>query len=67
MRKAKPKNRLDAYLRKTGTTSEEFARILRISKPTVSSWRQGKKRPRYPMLKTIEKLTKGKVGLADWQ
>jgi len=57
---------LDQYLRKTHTTSREFAVAVKVSLFAVIKWRQGVRIPRSISIRRIEKQTGGKVKPKDW-
>lgn len=57
---------LDQYLRKTHTTSREFAGAVKVSLFAVIKWRQGVRIPRSASIRRIEKQTGGKVKPKDW-
>lgn len=57
---------LDQYLRKTNTTSREFADVVRVSIFAVHKWRRSARIPRSLFIKRIEHMTSGKVKPKDW-
>jgi len=61
-----PSMTLDQYLRKTHTTSREFAIAVKVSLFAVIKWRQGVRIPRSNSIRRIEKQTGGKVKPKDW-
>ena len=57
---------LEAYLKRTATSTREFADKLGTSVHAVRKWRQRTRIPRAAMLAKIKKATKGEVSAADW-
>lgn len=54
------------YTNSCRLTQQEIATKLGVSRATVINWRKGK-RPKFDTMVKIEKLSGGKVALADWK
>ena len=58
--------KLQEYLKEYGVTKTHIARRLDVSAVAVDNWAKGRNMPSPPKILEIEKLTDGKVMLADW-
>lgn len=43
-----------------------FAILLGVSEGALEKWIRRERRPRYPMMQKIERVTKGRMSIADW-
>ena len=58
--------RLQDYLKENGISQRFVASKLGVSDVSVSNWCRGISRPTPDSIDALEKLTDGKVMLADW-
>lgn len=54
------------YLRKHNLKPTHFAKIARVSIPTVFNWVNGKCKPKPATAYRLQQLTQDEVALADW-
>lgn len=52
---------LDTWLKASGLTHEQFAKMIGVSQAAVSLYRTGKRQPRRPILRAIAAATGGAV------
>ena len=57
---------LDTWLKQQGLLQKVFAERLEVSVATISMLRNGRRKPSPALALRIEKLTKNKVKVEDW-
>ena len=58
--------KLKHWLKKTDTTKAEFARLVEVSRPTVTLLTAGNRKPGRDLIAKIVKATDGLVSFEDW-
>lgn len=58
--------KLADYLAKNDLTPEAFGKKAKVTRPTVTRWRDGKRMPRVDHLKKIREITNGAVTADDF-
>jgi len=59
IRRKYPQESLDAGV-------AQFAALVGVSKGAVNKWVYLSRRPRYPTMLKIQKITRGRMSLSDW-
>jgi transcriptional regulator with XRE-family HTH domain len=58
---------LDQYMEKTGLDDEQVARLIGVSRVTVSRIRRRKVRPDWPTIQQLRKLSRGAITASDFE
>ena len=58
--------RLDAYLTEKGLKGPEFAALIGVTEETVRRYIKGERKPEWPILDRINKVTGGQVTANDF-
>jgi DNA-binding XRE family transcriptional regulator len=58
---------LDQYMEKTGLDDDQVAKLIGVSRVTVSRIRRRKVRPDWPTIHELRKLSRGAITASDFE